>query len=204
MAQDTAAAAKTVRLSDVAVTELDPVSTYGYGFRRDPMAQVHRVRDDRCVEPWVREAEPVVRIDCSGAAAPRVAIRPATACLPYRAESVGAARRLVDAKLREWELDALVDDALLIVSELATNAVETGCQTRMVVAVRRPSDRIVRILVGDGSRTMPVMIQAGPYATSGRGLALVHRLTQGRWGVSPRPFGKVVHADLSTPDPTSR
>ncbi|MFD0407708.1 ATP-binding protein [Kitasatospora sp. NPDC127116] len=136
-------------------------------------------------------------------AAPRVAIRP-TACLPYQAESVGAARRLVGAKLREWELDALVDDALLIVSELATNAVETGCQTRMVVAVRRPSDRTVRILVGDGSRAMPVRIQAGPYATSGRGLALVHRLTQGRWGVSLRPFGKVVHADLSTFDPASR
>ncbi|MFJ7911106.1 ATP-binding protein [Kitasatospora sp. NPDC096204] len=203
MAQDTAAATKTVRLSDAVVAELDPASTYDYGIRWDPVVQVHRVRDDRCVEPGVHEAESAARIDCSSAA-PRVAIRPATACLPYRAESVGAARRVVGAKLREWELDSLVDDALLIVSELATNAVETGCQTRMVVAVRRPSDRIVRILVGDGSRTMPVMIQAGSYATSGRGLALVHRLAQGRWGVSPRPFGKVVHADLSTPDPTSR
>ncbi|MEU1284858.1 ATP-binding protein [Kitasatospora sp. NPDC005856] len=203
MAQDAAAAAKTVRLSDVVVAELDPASTYGYGFRRDPMAQVNRVRDDRRVEPGAREAEPEVRIDCSSAAS-RVAIRPATASLPYQAESVGAARRVVGAKLREWELDALVDDALLIVSELATNAVETGCQTRMVVAVRRPSDRIVRILVGDGSRTMPVMIQAGPYATSGRGLALVHRLTQGRWGVSLRPFGKVVHADLATSAPATR
>ncbi|MBO1412999.1 ATP-binding protein [Streptomyces sp. FH025] len=86
----------------------------------------------------------------------------------------------------------------MVVSELATNAVETGCQMRMIVAVRRPSERVVRILVGDGSRVMPVMIQAGPDATSGRGLAMVHRLTRGRWGVTVLPFGKVVHADLST------
>ncbi|MET8626114.1 ATP-binding protein [Kitasatospora sp. NPDC004669] len=129
---------------------------------------------------------------------------PATACLPYHPESVTAARRLVVAKLREWGLDDLVDDAAVIVSELATNSVKTGCQTRMVVAVRRPTDRIVRILVGDGSRSMPVMIQAGLDATSGRGLAMVHRLTHGRWGVTPLPFGKVVHADLATPAPISR
>ncbi|MGA5821783.1 ATP-binding protein [Kitasatospora sp. NPDC094028] len=123
--------------------------------------------------------------------------KPATVCLPYQPESVPAARRFVCAKLREWGLDELVDDAALIVSELATNAVKTGCQTRMIVAVRRPSARIVRILVGDGSRAMPVMIQASRDSTSGRGLAMVHRLTRGQWGVTPLPLGKIVHADLS-------
>ncbi|MFJ7247168.1 ATP-binding protein [Kitasatospora sp. NPDC098652] len=129
---------------------------------------------------------------------------PATVCLPYRPESVGAARRFVCAQLREWGLDDLVDDAVVIVSELATNSIKTGCQTRMLIGVRRPSDRIVRILVGDGSRSMPVMVQAGPDATSGRGLSMVHRLTHGRWGVTPLPFGKVVHADLATPTPNPR
>ncbi|MGW3042870.1 ATP-binding protein [Kitasatospora sp. NPDC001159] len=124
--------------------------------------------------------------------------------LPYLPESVAAARRFVGAQLREWGLDDLVDDAAVIVSELATNSIKTGCQTRMVVAVRRPSNRIVRILVGDGSRSMPVMIQAGPDATSGRGLTMVHRLTHGRWGVTLLPFGKVVHAELATPAPISR
>ncbi|MFF0412505.1 ATP-binding protein [Kitasatospora sp. NPDC004745] len=123
----------------------------------------------------------------------------ATIRLPYRPESVGAARSFVRAKLREWGLDDLVDDAVVIVSELVTNAVRTGCQTRMLVGVRRPTDHTVRILVGDGSRSMPVMVQARPDATSGRGLAMVHRLTRGRWGVTPLPFGKVVHADLTTP-----
>ncbi|WP_033353454.1 ATP-binding protein [Kitasatospora aureofaciens] len=123
----------------------------------------------------------------------------ASVCLPYGPESVGAARRFVDAQLRDWGLDDLVDDAALIVSELVTNSIRTGCQTRMLVGVRRPTDRMVRILVGDGSRSMPVMVQARPDATSGRGLAMVHRLTHGRWGVTPLPFGKVVHADLAMP-----
>jgi hypothetical protein len=140
-------------------------------------------------------------IDSTGEASAPAAGRlstPATVCLPYQPESAGAARRFVRTKLREWGLDDLVDDASLIVSELTTNSVETCCQTRMLVGVRRPTERIVRILVGDGSRSMPVMVQAGPDATSGRGLAMVHRLTHGRWGVTLLPFGKVVHADLAT------
>ncbi|WP_316526164.1 ATP-binding protein [Kitasatospora brasiliensis] len=134
-----------------------------------------------------------------GDSTPRQDIEPATIRLPYQAESVGAARRFVVAKLREWGLDGLVDDAALIVSELATNAVKTGCLTRMVVAVRRPSDRTIRILVGDGSRVIPVLVKAAPGAVSGRGLAMIHQLTNGRWGVTPLPFGKVVHADLAAP-----
>ncbi|MFF2146009.1 ATP-binding protein [Kitasatospora sp. NPDC058190] len=151
-------------------------------------------------------AVPTRVIDNAGEASAPAAGRlttSATICLPYRPESVGAARRFVSAKLREWELDDLMNDAALIVSELTTNSVETCCQTRMLVGVRRPSTRIVRILVGDGSRSMPVMVQAGPDATSGRGLAMVHRLTHGRWGVTPLPFGKVVHADLAVPAPIS-
>ncbi|CAM5340671.1 ATP-binding protein [Streptomyces viridifaciens] len=128
----------------------------------------------------------------------------ASLLLPYQPESVAAARRLVGAKLRDWGLNDLVDDAALIISELVTNSIKTGCQTRMLVGVRRPTDRTVRILVGDGSRSMPVMVQARPDATSGRGLEMVHRLTHGRWGVTPLPFGKVVHADLATPAPIPR
>ncbi|MFI2609948.1 ATP-binding protein [Kitasatospora sp. NPDC018619] len=132
-------------------------------------------------------------------ASARLRAAPGTIRLPYRPESVGVARRFVCAQLREWGLDDLVDDSAVIVSELVTNSFKTGCQTRMLVAVRRPSDRIVRILVGDGSRSMPVMVQAGPDSTSGRGLSMVHRLTRGRWGVTLLPSGKVVHADLTTP-----
>ncbi|MFI6156914.1 ATP-binding protein [Kitasatospora sp. NPDC051170] len=124
--------------------------------------------------------------------------------LPYRPESVAAARRFAGSQLREWELDDLMDDAMVIVSELVTNSVETCCRTRMFVGLHRPADHIIRVLVGDGSRSMPVMVQAGPDATSGRGLAMVDRLTHGCWGVTPHPFGKIVHADLTVPTATSQ
>ncbi|MCX4756886.1 ATP-binding protein [Kitasatospora purpeofusca] len=131
-----------------------------------------------------------------GGVALRRATRPATVSLPYRPESVAAARCCIRAKLHDWGLDELVDDASVVVSELATNAVRTGCRTRMIVAVRRPAEHLVRLLVVDGSGAMPVMIEAESDATSGRGLAIVHRLTHGRWGVTLLPFGKIVHADL--------
>ncbi|GHF77021.1 hypothetical protein GCM10018790_63890 [Kitasatospora xanthocidica] len=124
---------------------------------------------------------------------------PATLRLPYTPQSARAARRLVNVKLTEWGLEALVEDAELIISELVGNAAKTGCQTFMVVAVRRPAAGIVRLLVSDGSASMPVRIDAGPSAESGRGLDLVHRLTKAKWGVQLWARGKVVHADLEVP-----
>ncbi|MFJ8440307.1 ATP-binding protein [Kitasatospora griseola] len=121
----------------------------------------------------------------------------ATLCLLSRPESAAAARRLVRTKLTEWGLPDLVDDALLIVTELVANAVGTGCRTRMVVGVRRPTVGTVRLLVSDGSASLPVQLTAGPDSESGRGLDLIHHLTRAKWGARPWPRGKVVHADLS-------
>ncbi|GAA2135342.1 hypothetical protein GCM10009760_13790 [Kitasatospora kazusensis] len=130
-------------------------------------------------------------------AAPAVrAVVPATVLLPYAPESASAARRLVRDKLTAWELPGLVDDAQSIVSELVANAVGTGCHRRMAVTIRRVTVQTVRIAVRDGSRVMPVMVDAGPVAESGRGLAMVHRLTGGHWGVQVEALGKTVHADL--------
>ncbi|WP_051838666.1 ATP-binding protein [Streptomyces sp. NRRL WC-3742] len=124
---------------------------------------------------------------------------PATAVLPYRPESAARARRLVRGKLVDWELEGLIDDAQLIVSELVGNAVRTGCLTHMTVRIRRVTAGIVRISVRDGSRTMPVLIAAGVDEECHRGLALIHRLTRGQWGVTADEFGKTVHADLRVP-----
>ncbi|MGW3078587.1 ATP-binding protein [Kitasatospora sp. NPDC001132] len=65
---------------------------------------------------------------------------PATICPPHLPESVGVARRFVSGKLREWGLDDLVDDASVVVSELTTNALKTGCQTRMVIQCHEVKD----------------------------------------------------------------
>ncbi|MFJ2191559.1 ATP-binding protein [Kitasatospora sp. NPDC087861] len=125
----------------------------------------------------------------------------AKALLPYEPQSAAAARRLVRTALRGWELEDLVEAGELIVSELAGNAAKTGCQRAMTVTVDRVTDRCVRISVRDGSRALPCLIDAGPAAESGRGLALVHELTGGHWGVTLETFGKTVHADLRTRAP---
>ncbi|MEU9617247.1 ATP-binding protein, partial [Streptomyces sp. NPDC048209] len=126
---------------------------------------------------------------------------PATAMLPYTPEAAGAARRLVHDKLGEWGLPHLIDDAELIVSELVANAAKTGCQRRMTVAIRRPAEQTVRISVRDGSRVLPCLLLVGDDAPGGRGLAIVHALTGGRWGASPEGLGKTVHADLNVSRP---
>jgi two-component sensor histidine kinase len=105
----------------------------------------------------------------------------------------------VRQKLTEWRLQRLIDPAELIVSELVGNAIKTGCHTRMVVRIRRSSDGLVRISVRDGSRTMPVLLQAADNDECHRGLALVNMLTGGQWGATPDAYGKTVHADLRIP-----
>lgn len=69
----------------------------------------------------------------------------------------------------------------------------------MVVTVQQITIHSIRISVRDGSRSLPVFIQDGSTdsgAESGRGMAIVHNLTRGNWGVQPEAFGKTVHADL--------
>ncbi|GHF58986.1 hypothetical protein GCM10018790_41190 [Kitasatospora xanthocidica] len=116
--------------------------------------------------------------------------------MKYRPESAGAARRLVRRKLQDWGLDDLADDAQLIVTELVSNACKTGCMTSMTVKIRRITSQTVRISVRDGSRAMPVLLHAACDEECHRGLALVHKLTSGRWGAALDAHGKTVHADL--------
>ena len=143
---------------------------------------------------------------CPVTAAVEIPARPPVAdvvreLLPYEPQSAAAARRLVRIALFGWELEDLVEAAELIVSEFVGNAAKTGCQLRMAVTVERITAGCVRISVRDGSRILPCLIDAGPAAESGRGLALVHHLTGGQWGATAEPFGKTVHADLRARPP---
>jgi anti-sigma regulatory factor (Ser/Thr protein kinase) len=88
----------------------------------------------------------------------------------------------------------LVDDARLVISELATNAV-IHARTPFVVSARSGVESI-HISVTDGSRAQPVIQHAEPTALSGRGLQLVEAIA-GSWGVETRSDGKTVWADLS-------
>ncbi|MFJ1756489.1 ATP-binding protein [Kitasatospora sp. NPDC088134] len=120
--------------------------------------------------------------------------------LPYEHASVRDARHLVRDHLALWGLGDLTDTAVLVVSELVTNAVRTGCRLRMELTVDLIAGIAVRIGVRDGSRAMPVrVVDTDDWAESGRGLAMVHLLTDGRWGAVPESTGKTVWAIVGAP-----
>jgi anti-sigma regulatory factor (Ser/Thr protein kinase) len=106
-----------------------------------------------------------------------------------------AARHFVTGLLeRRPYLDrAPIDDAQLVVSELAANSV-IHARTPFSVSVRCDGSAI-RISVRDRSLTQPIMRDAGPTALSGRGLRLVAALSQD-WGVETASDGKTVWAEL--------
>ncbi|MEU0811147.1 ATP-binding protein [Streptomyces sp. NPDC005970] len=115
------------------------------------------------------------------------------------------ARLSVAATVRAWGLEELVDDARLIASELATNAIrhatrsipdpeQPGC---FRLKVERLSNHLVRISTFDRSHTVPRVLQTSETAESGRGMAVVAALSC-RWGVVTRPWGKGVWAECAT------
>jgi anti-sigma regulatory factor (Ser/Thr protein kinase) len=105
-----------------------------------------------------------------------------------------AARRFVVDTLKQWGRGEYVNDAALIVTELATNAV-IHAQSNFSVAVTSPSGG-VRVAVGDASRVAPILgDMASTTATSGRGVALMAALAH-QWGTDLTSDGKVVWAEF--------
>ncbi|MBD0745337.1 ATP-binding protein [Streptomyces sp. CBMA152] len=117
--------------------------------------------------------------------------------------SVGRARALLAEQARAWKVpDRLTETAVLLLSELMTNAVRHG---------RAPADRevrarcvlggdIFRVEVVDANAVLPYPRAAGPDDESGRGLALVEALSDA-WGANHRPcgIGKTVWFELIVP-----
>ncbi|WP_344439440.1 ATP-binding protein [Streptomyces luteosporeus] len=116
--------------------------------------------------------------------------------------SVALARAELRAALRDWGLAEIEDSAVLVLSELVSNAVRWA---------RAPVGREietsfcrgaggVRIAVDDADETRP-RLRPGD-GTGGRGLALVEELSS-RWGVqSRRGVGKSVWAVVTVPGGT--
>ncbi|MDX2700233.1 ATP-binding protein, partial [Streptomyces ipomoeae] len=140
--------------------------------------------------------------------------------LPGGALAPGAARRFVSAALAEWaELDLpgasslttrLVEDALVVVSELVTNAVvHAGTDVELLCRFDR-DDRTASgwliVEVSDHHPARPVRDEGAerpyrverPYGAAeyGRGLRLVAALSEA-WGITYRTGVKTVWARLS-------
>lgn len=105
------------------------------------------------------------------------------------------ARHFVATTLRGWHRHGMLDDAAVVITELATNAV-VHARSNFVVTITPGDDGVVRLVVADGSPVAPAPGRADPGATSGRGLALVAALTT-RWGHDVRGSGKEVWAELA-------
>lgn len=80
----------------------------------------------------------------------------------------------------------LVDDVVLLASELVTNVV-LYARTPLVVSLRA-DEQGIRVEVCDESPALPAQRRYGTDAASGRGLALLERLAS-RWGAEPLPGG---------------
>jgi anti-sigma regulatory factor (Ser/Thr protein kinase) len=83
----------------------------------------------------------------------------------------------------------VVEDAVLLVSELVTNSLVHGGPP-VVVAVDC-DEHSLQVRVRDGSSVLPARRTAGDGEEGGRGLALVDTVSSD-WGVDPQPDGKHV------------
>ena len=96
---------------------------------------------------------------------------------------VGLARRLVSARLLDWQINGEASEyAVLLVSELVTNAMRHGGEPIRLVADITSSG--IRVEVYDGnSDAFPAIRDIRPDAPGGRGLRLVDALAD-RWGTT--------------------
>jgi PAS domain S-box-containing protein len=114
--------------------------------------------------------------------------------LPPDPPSVGRARRLVTDALVEAGCDGLLDVAVLLTSEVVTNAVlHAGTELELRV---RCDEAVVRIEVADGSPVLPSPRDYDAEASTGRGLGLVARLAADHGAERIEGDGKVVWFDL--------
>ncbi|MGQ7295121.1 ATP-binding protein [Quadrisphaera sp. KR29] len=108
--------------------------------------------------------------------------------------SVREARRFVEAELGARGRADLADDAGLVLSELAANAVLHARTPFEVVVSGAGRDR-VRVDVVDGSPALPLLAATPQTSTTGRGMVLVAALAS-RWGSERLEEGKTVWFEL--------
>ena len=120
---------------------------------------------------------------------PAIAVTPDLAIgVPPKPEEVSRVRHAVHSVLVQYGLDRHADDALLVTTELLTNAMHHAPCSRIWLYCTRDGDLLL-IEVEDGSASPPVLRRSSSAgAESGRGLHLVQALTAD-WGWTPKRGG---------------
>ncbi|MEU9125865.1 ATP-binding protein [Streptomyces sp. NPDC048506] len=138
-----------------------------------------------------------------------VGLAPVSLTLPAVLPSARQARDFTATSLRQWgEVQDVVEAAVLIVCELATNAICHGDRLRAERGRERgpdavftlrltPEPEVLHIEVYDGSTGLPVQRTADHDEDSGRGLTIIAALARS-WTCVPDPAGgKWVRATLA-------
>ncbi len=116
----------------------------------------------------------------------RLATGPAAA-----AEARGQVRAVICA----WDVPVDPGVAVLLTSELVTNAVRHEPGETVALAITCSHGQL-RVDVHDTSPSFPVLVDVPPDAETGRGLMLVATLSA-EWGVYRTPAGKAVYFTLA-------
>lgn len=117
-----------------------------------------------------------------------------TVDLPPTSLAAAQARHASRCALLEWDLRAVLDDALLIVGELVGNCVRHGLPPYSLRLRHRA--RCLEIAVHDDGGGAPVLLDAAHDSTSGRGMLIVQALADTVEVVSVPGDGKLVVATL--------
>ncbi len=111
------------------------------------------------------------------------------------AAAASEARSQVRSAIGAWDVPVDPDVAVLLTSELVTNAIRYEASGTVTLAITC-SCRQLRVDVFDTCCLLPVVVDAAAEAETGRGLMLVATLSAD-WGFYPIPTGKAVYFTLA-------
>ena len=105
------------------------------------------------------------------------------------------ARTHVRAAIFAWDISVDTSAAVLLTSELVTNAIRHETNETITLAITCSCGDL-RVDVHDSSYALPVVLEAAADAEAGRGLMLVATLAD-EWGFYRTPAGKAVYVTLA-------
>jgi len=115
--------------------------------------------------------------------------------LPACGESVRTGRHATRVVLSAWRLSRLEENAVLVVSELLTNAVRHARDTDAIELDLHATRAWLRIEIQDRDRQWPRPRVLNELSESGFGFVLIDALAA-KWGVRETETGKAVWAEL--------